>query len=108
MNTAALSPSPGGGGVGPLLTKSVIAGGGLAVRLLGGRVHHAGLLVVTATAVAAAAVSCPGAIGCFGLLALALQQGVGVAVRVLQHWSTHVYTHVKTTPFQRWIQLWFE
>lgn len=80
-SVAALGPT--------IFIQPVLAGAGLAVRLVGGGVHQAGLLVVTATAGAPAAVSV-GARALAGvrvarLLALALQQGERVAVGVPQH-----------------------
>lgn len=73
------------------LTQTVLTGAGLAVRFVSGRVHQAGLLVVTATAGASPAV-CGGAralagVGVARLLALALQQGERVAVGIPKHWG---------------------
>lgn len=72
-----------------VLTQSVLAGAGLAVRLCGS-VHHAGLLVIAAASGASAAVSSHSFTDvCVGQLSLTLQQGVWVTVWVPQHWIWH-------------------
>ncbi len=72
-----------------VLTQSVLAGAGLAVRLRSS-VHHAGLLVVAAASGASAAVSAHAFTEvCVSQLSLTLQQGVWVTVWVPQHWTCH-------------------
>lgn len=68
-----------------VLTQSILAWSGLAVRLCSG-VHYARLLVVAAAAGAPAAVSSHAVIEVrLGKLSLTLQQGVWVTVWVPQH-----------------------
>lgn len=72
-----------------VLTQSVLAGAGLAVRLCGS-VHHTGLLVIAAAAGASTAVSAHAFTEvCVSQLSLTLQQGVWVTVWVPQHWISH-------------------
>lgn len=70
------------------LTESVLIGACLAIGFSGG-IHHTGLLVIAAAAGAAAAVSHALTEVGVGQLALALQQGVRVTVRVPQHCTGH-------------------
>lgn len=85
------------------LTQSILTSSCLAIRLIGG-INHTGLLVVAATAGTATAVIAAHALAGIGVstqITFTLQQGVGVTVRVLEHWwnkESMLHTHTHTSP----------